>query len=203
MGNVTTRVATPDDIHGIVDTVTSAFFDDPLWAPVFPDAAQRTAQSSEFWRLSVTSALRYPWTLATENLESVAVWIPPEGSELTEDEANGLDAFLVDLVGRDTADSILAIYDQFERATPAEPHFYLSLLATHDRHRGRGLGMDLLRDSLTRIDALGAPAYLESSNPANNARYASVGFRPVDEFVTPTGQVVTTMWRGASGTVAR
>ena len=199
---MTTRVATPEDIPGIVDTITSAFFDDPLWAPVFPDPAQRAAQSAELWRLSVTSALRYPWTLATENLESVAVWIPPEGSELTDDEAAGLDAFLVDLVGRTAADSILALYDEFERATPAEPHFYLSLLGTHDRHRGRGLGMNLLRDSLARIDELGAPAYLESSNPANNARYQSVGFRPVGEFVAPKGQVVTTMWRDASGTVA-
>ncbi|MEX1079093.1 MAG: GNAT family N-acetyltransferase [Homoserinimonas sp.] len=195
MGTVFARVVTSADVDGVVDTVTSAFLDDPLWSPVFPDAVRRAVQFSAFWRLSVTSALRYPWTLSTENLESVAVWIPPEGEELTDAEADGLAAFLVELVGREGADEVLAIYDRFEAARPAEPHFYLSLFATHEAHRGQGLGMGLLRENLARIDALGAPAYLESSNPANNARYAGVGFRPVGDITTPGGQIVTTMWR--------
>lgn len=192
-----TRVATPTDLDGIVDTITSGFLDDPLWAPQFPDADRRAELSSAFWRLSVASALRYPWTMVTDGLESAAVWIPPEGTELTDDEADGLEPFLVELVGRGGADAILAIYDQFDAARPKEPHFYLSLLATHGDHRGRRLGMGLLRENLARIDALGAPAYLESSNPANNERYQGVGFRRVGEFVTATGQVVTTMWRAA------
>ena len=56
--------------------------------------------------------------------------------------------------------------------------------------------MDLVRDGLARIDALGMPAYLESSNrAANDARYASVGFEPIGELRMPRGQVVTAMWR--------
>lgn len=55
--------------------------------------------------------------------------------------------------------------------------------------------MGLLRENLARIDALGMPAYLESSNPTNNDRYESVGFAPQQELVMPSGQVVTTMWR--------
>lgn len=93
------------------------------------------------------------------------------------------------------ARTVLDNADRFEAARPAEPHFYLTLLATHDRHRGHGFGMCLLADSLERIDALGAPAYLESSNPSNLARYASVGFSTRDRITTPTGHVVTTMWR--------
>ena len=43
-----------------------------------------------------------------------------------------------------------------------------------------------------------APAYLESSNPANNARYEGVGFEVVGEFSAPNnGPVVTTIWRTA------
>jgi GNAT superfamily N-acetyltransferase len=194
---ITTRVATLTDLDGIVDTITSGFLNDPLWAPQFPDQDARAAESAKFWRLSAASALRYPWTMITDGATATAVWIPPEGTELTDDEAYGLDAFLVELVGRARADSILAIYDQFDGARPTEPHFYLSLLATHADHRGRGIGMALLRDSLASIDALGAPAYLESSNPANNKRYEGVGFRRVGEFVTSAGQVVTTMWRDA------
>ncbi|WP_309616272.1 GNAT family N-acetyltransferase [Salinibacterium sp.] len=192
-----TRVAQPDDIEAIVATVTSAFFDDPLWGPAFPDRQNRAAQASAFWRLLVTSAQRYPWTFVSGNAESAAIWLPPGGIELTEAEANGFDGFLAGIVGREGADAILAIVDKFEHARPTEPHFYLSLFATHDDHRGKGLGMGLLRENLARIDALGGSAYLESSNPANNDRYASVGFAPRDQIVQASGHVITTMWRPA------
>jgi GNAT superfamily N-acetyltransferase len=39
-----------------------------------------------------------------------------------------------------------------------EPHYYLSLLGTRDEHRGRGLGMALLKENLARIDAERMPA---------------------------------------------
>lgn len=55
--------------------------------------------------------------------------------------------------------------------------------------------MRLLAATLSRIDGLGAPAYLESTNPANDKRYQSVGFEPRGEIVMPAGQIVTTMWR--------
>ena len=58
--------------------------------------------------------------------------------------------------------------------------------------------MWLLEHALAVIDADGCPAYLESSNPANNHRYAGVGFEVVGEFSYPGGgPVVTTMWRPA------
>jgi GNAT superfamily N-acetyltransferase len=193
------RVATADDVEAIVDTLTTAFFDDPLWGPAFPDVSKRAGQASALWRLFATSSLRYSWTLVTENVESAAIWIPPGGDELTEQEQNGFEEFLLGISDRKVADGVLAISDQFEAARPGEPHFYLSLLATHDRHRGAGLGMGLLRESLRRVDAQGAAAYLESCNPANNARYESVGFTRRDEITAPSGQIVTTMWRPAAG----
>ena len=83
---VLVRVSTPADIEEIVATMTTAFFDDPLWGPAFPDVERRVTQASAMWRLFVTSSLRYPWTLVAENIESAAPWFPPSGAELTEDE---------------------------------------------------------------------------------------------------------------------
>ena len=58
--------------------------------------------------------------------------------------------------------------------------------------------MSLLNHDLDVIDAEHAPAYLESSNPANNLRYEEVGFEPIGELSAPNnGPVVTTMWRAA------
>lgn len=191
------RSATPADVDAIVDTLTTAFFRDPLWGPAFPDEQRRAAQAAAMWRLYVTSALRYPWTLVTPGVEAAAVWIPPGGTELTPREEDGLEGLLTTAAGPGVAKSILEIYDQLDAAHPDEPCFYLSLLGVHDDHRGKGLGMGLLAECLARIDALGAPAYLESSNPANIDRYQSVGFTPRDTITIATGHVVTTMWRPA------
>jgi GNAT superfamily N-acetyltransferase len=194
---LTARTAVASDIDAIVATMTTAFFDDPLWGPAFPDRERRAEQAAVLWRLSVTSALRYPWTLVTEDAGSAAVWIPPGGSELTPEEVDSLEGLLTDTTDRETAGWIMEIFDQLGKAQPSEPHFFLSLLGTHDDHRGRGLGMGLLAESLRRIDVLGMPAYLESSNPANIARYQRAGFAALDRITTATGHVVTTMWRDA------
>jgi hypothetical protein len=59
--------------------------------------------------------------------------------------------------------------------------------------------MALLADNLSEIDREGMPAYLESSNPANNDRYEAAGFAWRGEFTTPDGaRTVATMWRDPS-----
>ncbi|GHE92371.1 N-acetyltransferase [Streptomyces fumanus] len=193
------RIATSADIDAIVRTLTTAFFNDPLWAPAFPDTERRAEQSAAMWRLYATSALRHHWTFVSDHAEATAVWIPPGRSELTSEEAAGLPDLLRQVAGQDVAETIMKMNDQFAAARPQRPHFYLTLLAVHDQHRGQGLGMSLLAESLAHIDALELPAYLESSNPANIQRYESVGFVPQEEVVVATGQVVTTMWRPAAG----
>jgi GNAT superfamily N-acetyltransferase len=97
------------------------------------------------------------------------------------------------------ADDYLELLTRFDVAHPRDaPHYYLTLLGTHPDHRGKGIGMALLEHDLGLIDAEGFPAYLESSNPANNDRYGGVGFQAVGEFAYPGGgPVVTTMWRPA------
>jgi hypothetical protein len=54
----------------------------------------------------------------------------------------------------------------------------------------------LLTANLALIDKEHAPAYLESSNPANEARYERLGFARFGQFaVIDGGPVITTMWR--------
>jgi GNAT superfamily N-acetyltransferase len=195
--SVPVRQATLADVDAITAAFTTAFFHDPVWGPAFPDEHQRTRQAAVMWRVYAVSALRYPWTFVTPDVEAAAIWIPPGGIELTSDEAGGLGELMKQAVGPEVAASVLEIEARFEAAHPAEPFFHLTILATHAGHRGKGLGMGLLAETLIRIDALGAAAYLESTNPANNERYQSVGFAPHAEITMPTGHVVTTMWRPA------
>jgi len=192
------RAATSADRTAVIETISLAFHDDPTWSWAFPDSSHRQEQYAAFWGLMIAGALRYQWVLMTENCEAAAVWIPPGGTELSEEEERQLPALLDDLVGERATD-VMTLFELFDAAHPHEqPHYYLSLLGTHPSHTGRGIGMALLAENLARIDAEGMPAYLESSNPANNHRYERYGFEATGVFLPPGSEIpVTTMWREA------
>ena len=197
-GQLAVRHASAAD-HGCASEIVSlAFANDPLWghAMALPDGD--TAHHVEFWRLFVQGALRYPWTWLTSGGEAISIWIPPGGTEMTPEQVQRLEELAIGRLGTAAGD-YLELVSRFDAAHPrAEPHYYLSLLGTHPEHRGKGIGMRLLAHDLELIDAEHLPAYLESSNPVNNHRYASVGFEPHGEFCYPGGgPVVTTMWRPA------
>jgi GNAT superfamily N-acetyltransferase len=193
------RVASSDgDRRAVAHTICLAFHDDPTWSWVFPDAALRQEQYAALFGVFVASAMRYPWVLMTPRSEAAAIWIPPDGTELTEEEEAYLAPLLDELLGS-RATEALELFDLFDAAHPHhEPHYYLGFLGTHPVHAGRGIGMRLLGESLTRIDREHRPAYLESSNPLNNHRYERHGFAKVGEFRPPGRETpVTTMWRDA------
>ncbi len=193
-GFITLRVApaTLAEAPQVVDVIAAAFLNDPTWSWAFPDPSARR----RWWQSCTQGALRHPWVLRTGGFETVSVWIPPDGTEFSPEEEARLPDLLTELVGQ-RALEVTELLQRFGDAHPRHtPHYYLSLLATADEHRGRGLGMALLRENLARIDLEGIPAYLESSNPQNNPRYESLGFVPITSFRAPgDGPVVTGMWR--------
>jgi ribosomal protein S18 acetylase RimI-like enzyme len=186
------------EIAAVTETISLAFHDDPTWSWAFPDPLTRQEHYTVFWRFMIEGALRYPWVLMTESCEAAAVWIPPGGTELAEDGEARLARLLDRLLGERAGD-VLELFDRFDGAHPhEEPHYYLSLLGTHPSSAGRGIGIALLAESLSRIDEERMPAYLESSNPANNHRYERYGFEAIGEFYPPRSDIpVTTMWRDA------
>jgi GNAT superfamily N-acetyltransferase len=186
------RVATERDLDLVTETLAAAFSGDPLWGWAFPERESLSA----WWRFHVTSALRYSWVWIADEGAAASVWIPPGGVELTDEEEERVEPLLRDLIGARSAE-VLELLERFERSHPHRaPHYYLSLLGTHPDHRGRGLGMALLADGLERIDSEGMPAYLESSNAANDPRYERLGFSRIGGFTRPDeGASVSTMWR--------
>ena len=191
------RAATPDDVAAVATCLTSAFYDDPLWGRwTFPEEASRVERLYELMRFWVLAGVRYPWVRMTENAEAVTVWIPPGEPELTAEEEATFGSLLSQLLGS-RADEVRTLFDRFDEHHPQEPHYYLSLWATHANHAGRGLGSALIRESLGQIDAERMPVYLEATNPANLERYEMLGFRWRGEFGLVDGPLITTMWREA------
>ena len=194
----TARRAVTNDTDLVTSIISLAFESDPVWGRALELPDGRTTHHSAFWRLCIEGALRYPWTWLAGDGEATSVWIPPGGTEMTPEQEASLADLAKEILGP-ASEKYLELLERFSAAHPhTEPHFYLSLLGTHPKHRGRGIGMRLLARNLVLIDSLHMPAYLESTNPANNDRYASVGFEAMDQFSYPGGApTVTTMWRSA------
>ena len=189
------RAARVEDLPALAVSLASAFHEDPLWGQwAFPDASTRAERLAELMRAWAAAAIRYPWVRVTGRAASVAVWIPPGQAEMTLQQEADFHALVGDLLG-ERARELEALFASFSAHHPEEPHYYLSLWGTRRDHAGKGLGTALLRENLASIDAERMPAYLESTNPANVARYEALGFEPRSEFGPPGGPVITTMWR--------
>lgn len=195
------RVAGAGDAARVTEIFVEAFYRDPVWGWAFPDDGARRSQHEAFWGLFVEGALPHRWVWLAPGDAAAALWLPPGCPELSPSQETRLEPLLERMLGARQAEILHRTFERFDAAQPAAPpHYYLSLLGTHPDHRGRGVGMELLADNLALIDDLGAPAYLESTNPGNHARYERLGFRRLGGFELPEGgPPVATMWREPGG----
>jgi GNAT superfamily N-acetyltransferase len=189
------RVAGAEDLDRVVEILVGAFYEDPAWAWAFPDPALRRDQHRRIWRLFVEGAARYPSVWLNADETAAAVWIPPGGTEFSPEQEAQFEPLVQELLG-DDAPRVMAMLQAFEDAHPHHAdHYYLTLLGTDPAHRGKGLGLQLLEDTLQLADDEGVAAYLEASNPVNVPLYARYGFLPYQTFSLAGGPDVTTMWR--------
>ena len=195
------RSARIGDVDPVARCITLAFATDPVWERALRRADGRTDHLEPYWRRFVAAAVDQGTAFMTDGGEAVAIWVPPGGDELPPAGVDALDAFHEDNLDADAVRAMHTLYDRFEASRgPLGPHYYLSLLATHPDHRGRGVGQALLAANLASWDDFGVPSYLESTNPANDHRYARAGFRPIGGFETVLHRAwVTAMWRDVGG----
>lgn len=192
------RVVSFEQAERVTELFALAFYEDPIWGWAFPDPDTRLEAHRAWWGLYVRSAIPYGLSFMTADGGAAALWIPPGEPELREEDEARVEPLLHRLVASH-ADRVLELLESFDSNHPHErPHHYLSLLGTNPSHRGQGKGMGLLAQNLASLDEQGLPAYLESSNRANDHRYERLGFELVGEFAAPDGgPTVGCMWREA------
>ena len=198
---MTSRAADPSEAAEVARTVAFAFADDPVWSVALRPSDGRTPDLEPYWRLFVDGALRFGTVRTIDDGAAVSVWLPPGAAELDDAGLAALEGW-IDRELDDVARSGLhTLYARFEASRARRPdHYYLSLLATHPDHRGRGVGQALLSDDLALWDAGGIPSYLESTNAANDHRYARAGFRADGGFRAVRDDTwITAMWRPVGG----
>ncbi len=194
-------VAETADVERVIEIISLAFATDPVWGVALARPDGRTDHQVAFWRPYVEGALRHSSVYLAEGATAVAVWIPPGCDEMTESQEAAALAVVENSLPAESKPAMLELWDRFTAARPELPqHHYLNFLATHPDHRGRGVGQQLLRENLNEFDAQGIPAYLESTNPANNHRYRRAGFSTLGMFTSTFNSApITTMWRPVGG----
>ncbi len=191
------RKARPDEIADLSRAIARAFFEDPLSLYVLPDTSSRLRISEA----GVELFLRRAWfelgeTYAVgEPARGVCIWNPPGTSEISIGKQLSMLPALIRVYGR-TLPRLLMALQSAESNHPKEPHYYLPMLGVEPDRQGRGMGSALMYPVLSRCDAEGIPAYLESSTPRNRALYERHGFEAIEEFKLGRSDfTVTRMWR--------
>src|SRR5262249_5252342 len=91
-------------------------------------------------------------------------------------DEEAITAILDQSVPRDVMADVNAMFAEMADYHPGKPHWYLPTIGVEPHFHRKGLGSQLLRETLKRGDREHMPAYLESSNPANTALYQRFGF---------------------------
>jgi GNAT superfamily N-acetyltransferase len=195
------RPATRADVPRVAETLTLAFATDPVWGVALAGRGGSTAHLWAYWGVFAECAVGYSTVFVADDDSAVSVWIPPDEPELSAAYDAKVRALVTASMEPERVAALFELWDRFEENHPRDvPHAYLSLLATHPDHRGKGVGQRLLAENLERWDATGLPAYLESTNPGNDHRYERAGFRRVGGFRSVLDEApVSTMWRPPSG----
>lgn len=90
----------------------------------------------------------------------------------------------------------LTIEHVLDSKRPKTPHHYLFAISVNPELQGKGIGGQLMREALSRIDRENSPAYLENSKERNIAFYRNHGFEITEE-IQPTkdSPPMWLMWR--------
>ena len=197
MSGIPVRKVEKRDIPQLSEVLALAFDNDPAMRWATREDEKRLDALRDLYNYCIEDSLRYGEETTTEDLRACAVWTPPEATE----EKPTLTYILRMLprylrwTGISKWSRLYKFHERCVEKRSKESHFYLDFIGVHPEKQGQGYASALLCHTLTRLDAQGLPAYLESSNPRNNPLYQRHGFQIIDEIHLPNGPKLWSMWR--------
>jgi GNAT superfamily N-acetyltransferase len=172
-------LAGPADRPRVVETFVAAFAADPAVRHFFPDDAEYPTQAATFVGHLFDRRVRRNGVWLADDGAATALWELPAARSTLDSTVDGAMDLPADVLAR------LGAYDAaVHHLLPADPHWYLGVLATHPDHAGRRLGRAVMAAGVAAAWSAGLPAYLETSNPRNVDVYRSAGWAVVGETST-------------------
>ena len=193
VANVSTVNPSPDGQRAL-SCLVAAFMADPFVRWIYPRADLFIAHGAEIFDSFGGGAFNHDTAFEIDDFAGVALWVPPGGSAADDERVESL---LEQTVDEDRLAEVAEALEGFEAFHPKEPCWYLPLIGVDPACQGRGLGGQLMKHVLAKVDAEHLPAYLESSNPANISLYERHGFEVIGLIETKTSPKVHPMLRAA------
>jgi ribosomal protein S18 acetylase RimI-like enzyme len=190
----TVRPTDAADHQAVVTALSRGFYDDPVFRWIYPDDNRRLAVLPGFFAVFATAIGRHEVSLVAGEGIGAALWVPPGGQVVADDEAEAFGEALATLSPPDV-ERVVTCMSLLEETHPHERCWYLNLVGVDPQHQGRGIGSALLRPVLDRCDADGEGAYLEATSGDNRRLYERHGFETVRELPLPGGPSLWAMWR--------
>lgn len=194
---------TKSEVSRTVNVLARAFHDDPLWSYAVADPIKRSKALRHLFYITSAHVVHAGEIYKTSSdFEGVAIWMPP-GKTMTVMDALrvGFPSMLMALWHSGFSDfrRIMQVLDAFEtrqkQDAPAK-FWHLMQMGVEPEHQGKGLGSQLLKVMLTRLDHNQETCYLETETPRNVAFYEKYGFQVVTEApIKDGGPILWTMVR--------
>lgn len=185
-----------EDREIIVDSLTRAFWDDPMYNWLVKQDIYLGARFRRIFEI-YWDRFAYPyeqiWT--TEDRLSAALWSPPNCWQLGLAEQL---AFLPDWLGVTGTSQLYSRWravDKIQAKHPHIPHWYLMAVGVAPEVQGSGYCTKILRPVLDICDRTQTPAYLENSKEQNIEIYQRFGFKVTEEVVVDKKIKLWLMWR--------
>jgi GNAT superfamily N-acetyltransferase len=155
-----------------LETIVSAFWDDPVERWLYPDPRVYAQNFTDFVQAFGGQAIDAGSAWSIGDFVAVALWLAPGMMP----DADSIVAELSAHVPTDRHRDMFAALEQMDAAHPRFRHWYLPWFGVKRGHQGHGHGGRLLTHGLAIVDASGLPAYLETPNPRTVPFYERHGF---------------------------
>lgn len=195
------RPARLSEFDTVLSLSAETFADEAVLSWVIPDPDARRNHIRELFADSLRTTIESGDLIlaVTADNEAVALslWHDIDPTQRTDMNPHSAEA-------PEVSDSVTRRLHAAARATaerhPAEPHVFLSSMATLPEHRGMGAGGAMVRFGISRAHHINLPIYLEASTPQNRRLYLRSGFIDHGETIAlpEHGPVLQPMWHPAA-----
>jgi GNAT superfamily N-acetyltransferase len=169
----------------VAKTVAAAFASDPAWAWLLGDEYERLAPEFVGALFDLRVGSGNVWV--SEEIATVAMWESPGGTDESPQQAEEVWARYRAVAGEQAYQRLVLYRDRLAAVSPAEPYWYLGVLATHPARQREGLATAALEPVLEQADRDGLACCLETSTETNRRFYEHRGFVESTGVPLPSG----------------
>ncbi len=185
------KMAKIGDQESILDSMTCAFVQEPVFRWIYPEPQQYLAGIRGYVQAFGGRAFLHNTAFYIGDFFGAALWLSPG---ILPDEEGVLNAFNKN-VSKERIEKVHELIEQMGKFHPTDPVWHLAVLGVDIAHQRNGIGGALLRHTLEFIDKEERVCYLEASSSENIPLYERYGFEAIGKIQIEDVPPVTPMIR--------